>query len=76
MILKNNLLQTVCIPFAWNHEAVNTKILRKQGTWEGVIETYNIGVYIENYLLIVIGGIPWQVVYMLTIFPRDIAFNT
>lgn len=55
-------LQTICVPFAWNHKAVDTKALTVPGTWEGVIEIYNVGVYIENYLLIVIGGIPWQVI--------------
>lgn len=50
------------MPFAWNHEAVDTKALTIAGTWEGVIEIYNVGLYIENYLLIVIGGIPWQVI--------------
>lgn len=60
-MLQKPTMQTVCVPFAWNHKAVDTTALRG-GTWEGVIETYNIGVYIENYLLLVIGGIPWQVV--------------
>lgn len=54
---------TICVPFAWNHKAVDTKALTVPGTWEGVIEIYNVGVYIENYLLIVIGGIPWQVYF-------------
>ena len=53
--------QTICVPFAWTHKAVDTKALTIAGAWEGVIEIYNVGVYIENYLLIVIGGIPWQV---------------
>ena len=50
------------MPFALTHKAVDTKALTIPGTWEGVIEIYNVGVYIENYLLIIIGGIPWQVV--------------
>lgn len=31
------------------------------GTWAGVVDYRDVGVYIENYLLIIIGGIPWQV---------------
>nr|CAH0098348.1 unnamed protein product [Daphnia galeata] len=54
---------TICVPFAWTHKAVDTKALTIAGAWEGVIEIYNVGVYIENYLLIVIGGIPWQVYF-------------
>ncbi|EFX66306.1 hypothetical protein DAPPUDRAFT_302757 [Daphnia pulex] len=63
---------TICVPFAWTHKAVDTKALTIPGAWEGVIEIYNVGVYIENYLLIVIGGIPWQVVY----FQRVLACRT
>lgn len=29
--------------------------------WGGVVETRDLGVYIENYLLLIMGGIPWQV---------------
>lgn len=50
----------MCIPFAWNNPAVDMESLSSE-TWGGTIETYNIGVYVENYLLLIMGGIPWQV---------------
>ena len=54
------LLQILCVPFAWKHPDVYTETLT-DGAWSGKIELYNIGVYIENFLLLIIGGIPWQV---------------
>jgi high affinity choline transporter 7 len=42
-------------------------------TWGGTIKTHEIGIYTENYLLLIMGGIPWQV-FTLAIFP-DPLFN-
>lgn len=41
------------------NEAVDGDSLTS-GAWAGVVEYHNVGVYIENYLIIILGGIPWQ----------------
>ncbi|KAK4017954.1 hypothetical protein OUZ56_000028 [Daphnia magna] len=49
----------LCVPFAWSNPAVDMSST-SPATWGGTIETHNIGVYTENYLLLIMGGIPWQ----------------
>lgn len=60
----------LCVPFAWSNPAVDMSST-SPATWGGTIETHNIGVYTENYLLLIMGGIPWQVY-----FQRVLAFRT
>lgn len=56
MILKN---QVLCTPFAWMHPAVNREVLVTQD-WFGRIETKSIGLFMDYYLLLIFGGIPYQ----------------
>lgn len=67
--------KVLCVPFAWYNPVVDKEALAVPGSWEGVVEPYNIGVYIENYLLLVIGGIPWQVVHALRWESRDMMMS-
>ena len=50
----------MCIPFAWMHPAVNQKVLVNQD-WLGYVEPSSSGIFIDNYLLLIFGGIPYQV---------------
>ena len=52
--------QVLCIPFAWNHPAVDREILLKQD-WIGHVDLAESGVFIDYYLLLILGGIPYQV---------------
>ena len=53
-------MQSLCVPFAWSSPYVDSEKL-VPGSWEGSIETYQIAGYIENFLLLVLGGVPAQV---------------
>ena len=52
--------QVFCIPFVWNHPAIDKEAMT-QIDWIGSVNISSIGIYIDTYLLIILGGIPWQV---------------
>lgn len=51
----------LCIPFAWNHPAVG-KVSPTEMDWMGAVGN-QWGYYIDYGLLLVFGGIPWQVYF-------------
>ncbi|KAK2180844.1 hypothetical protein NP493_423g02008 [Ridgeia piscesae] len=57
----------LCIPFAWTHSAVTSIAETSRDanvTWLGVWpEDYWIGNYVDSALLLIFGGIPWQVYF-------------
>lgn len=50
----------ICIPFAWTNENV-AEISLQSVDWVGHLEPKQIGFYIDYGLLLMFGGIPWQV---------------
>ena len=50
----------MCIPFAWNHEAVEKMTLDSKD-WMGSVESGMELYYADYMLLLTFGGIPWQV---------------
>jgi solute carrier family 5 (high affinity choline transporter), member 7 len=52
--------QIFCIPFVWNHPSIDLDLVNK-ADWIGTVPTSSLGSYIDIYLLIILGGIPWQV---------------
>ena len=50
----------MCIPFAWNHEAVEEITVHSQD-WIGSVESGQEWYYADYFLLLTFGGIPWQV---------------
>lgn len=54
------LLQWLCIPFSLTNEAVGSLSLA-DCDWIGTVEPAAIGQYMDYGLLLVLGGIPWQV---------------
>ncbi|KAI0222413.1 High-affinity choline transporter 1 [Lamellibrachia satsuma] len=50
------------VPFAFNHPAV-TSISSTSHKWVGKLETSDIGLWIDSGLLLIFGGIPWQVYF-------------
>jgi high affinity choline transporter 7 len=54
------LPQVVCIPFAWFNEAV-TPITYDSQDWIGSIGEGQGWYYADYMLLLIFGGIPWQV---------------
>ncbi|CAG0886997.1 unnamed protein product [Darwinula stevensoni] len=57
----------LCIPFAWMHEAVGDPASQD---WIGTVDTKFIGVYIDSGLLLIFGGIPWQVYFQRVLSSR------
>lgn len=50
----------ICIPFAWTHEHVDMAAFNATA-FIGTVEPDKIWFYIDYGLLLVMGGIPWQV---------------
>ncbi|XP_041362801.1 high-affinity choline transporter 1-like [Gigantopelta aegis] len=57
------ILKWVSIPFAFTHEAVSPITVNATENWIGTLETDAVGTYIDTYLLLIFGGIPWQVYF-------------
>lgn len=52
----------MCIPFAWNNEHV-APLSSTDHDWIGKVENNEIFYYIDYGLLLIFGGIPWQVYF-------------
>ena len=52
--------QWLCIPFAWTHPAVG-QVVDDDKDWIGSVPASDMGLYFDYCLLLVFGGIPWQV---------------
>lgn len=49
-----------CVPFVWTHEAIDHEVLAKMDLI-GQVTLPSLATYLDIYLLIIFGGIPWQV---------------
>ncbi|KAL8597445.1 hypothetical protein ACOMHN_050943 [Nucella lapillus] len=56
-------------PFALTHEAVD--LSRVSDTWLGTVETDQVGRYVDTFLLLLMGGLPWQTYYQRVLACRD-----
>lgn len=52
----------MCIPFAWTNEHVQP-LTTTEHDWIGKVETGDLLSYIDYGLLLIFGGIPWQVYF-------------
>ena len=52
----------MCIPFAATHKAV-TNVAETKSEWIGEVKSIDIGYYIDLMLVLIFGGIPWQVYF-------------
>ena len=55
-------LQWISIPFAMTHEAVGDIRVNASSLWIGEVDPTYSGQYIDSFLLLIFGGIPWQVI--------------
>lgn len=46
----------------WNHEAIDHGLM-PQTDWLGSLPLSSLGTYIDSYLLMIFGGVPWQVYF-------------
>ncbi|KAK3709178.1 hypothetical protein RRG08_030857 [Elysia crispata] len=53
----------ISIPFAMTHEAVPNIAVNATENWVFPIESSTLPAYFDNYLLLMFGGIPWQVYF-------------
>jgi len=51
-----------CVPFVWTHEAIDHEVLAKMDLI-GQVTLPSLATYLDIYLLIIFGGIPWQVYF-------------
>ena len=54
----------------WTHPAVNHEAM-SEVDWIGTVPISSIGSYIDIYLLIILGGIPWQVYFQRVLASRS-----
>ena len=52
-------MQFLAFPFALNHPSVDMS--RVSATWPGQIDIGSLGSYIDQLIMVILGGIPWQV---------------
>ncbi|XP_022780106.1 high-affinity choline transporter 1-like [Stylophora pistillata] len=69
-VVYTDVIQLICIfvglwlsiPFAMTHKAV-TSITEDSSKWVGEIPTDQIGVWLDYAMLLICGGLPWQVYF-------------
>ncbi|KAK7506594.1 hypothetical protein BaRGS_00002069 [Batillaria attramentaria] len=64
----------VSLPFAMSHEAVSPITTNSSEVWVKTIDPSDTGYYIDCYLVLIFGGIPWQV-YFQRVLSAKTAFN-
>ena len=60
----------LCIPFAWNNKAV-APLSSDADDWLGELKGSDLGVYSDSFLLLIFGGIPWQVYFQRVLSSRS-----
>ena len=63
IFMIHNVLQCVVVPFAYKSDLIdqNWQFPGEQRKWLGTIDSAVIGKYVDDYLLLICGGVPWQV---------------
>ncbi|KAL8610188.1 hypothetical protein ACOMHN_005961 [Nucella lapillus] len=77
-VAYTDVVQLICmfiglwvgIPFAMTHEA--SKPITGDTAWVGELSTANIGSFVDFYLLMTFGGIPWQVYWQRALSARSV----
>ena len=54
------MFQLLSAPFAYQNKAVSENAFSSRD-WLGKVDTKDIGHWIDSFLLLLLGGIPWQV---------------
>jgi len=54
------MFQLLSAPFAYQNKAVSENAF-SSGDWLGKVDKKDIGLWIDSFLLLLLGGIPWQV---------------
>ncbi|KAG1651842.1 High-affinity choline transporter 1 [Nymphon striatum] len=59
----------LCVPFAMTNKAVSSINLNVTD-WIGTVDTTHIGQFIDTYIFLIFGGIPWQVYFQRVLSSR------
>ncbi|XP_047134601.1 high-affinity choline transporter 1 [Hydra vulgaris] len=78
-VAYTDVVQLICIffglwitvPFAMTHAQVH-KLANTRNQWIGNIESRNLGVWLDSALLLVFGGIPWQVYFQRVLSAKSV----
>ena len=70
LFLKPCILQWICIPFAMTNEVVENITLNSTTQWVRTVDGAGAGVYADSFLLLVFGGVPWQVYFQRVLSAR------
>nr|XP_022316621.1 high-affinity choline transporter 1-like isoform X2 [Crassostrea virginica]XP_022316628.1 high-affinity choline transporter 1-like isoform X2 [Crassostrea virginica]XP_022316636.1 high-affinity choline transporter 1-like isoform X2 [Crassostrea virginica] len=60
----------ICIPFAMTNEVVENITLNSTTQWVRTVDGAGAGVYADSFLLLVFGGVPWQVYFQRVLSAR------
>nr|KAG5700863.1 hypothetical protein BaRGS_012270 [Batillaria attramentaria] len=78
-VAYTDVIQLTCIfiglwvglPFAMKHEAAGS--ILESTHWLGTLDTASIGTFVDLYLLLIFGGIPWQVFWQRALSAKTVA---
>ncbi|XP_012934956.1 high-affinity choline transporter 1 [Aplysia californica] len=79
-VAYTDVIQLICmfiglwltIPFAMTHEAVDSITTNSSDKWLGSLEGSYAANYIDYYLLLICGGIPWQVYWQRALSAKSV----
>lgn len=68
------LSQWLSIPFAMTNEHVTSITTNSSAVWIKELEPKYVGYYMDSFMLLILGGIPWQA-YFQRVLSANSAFN-
>jgi high affinity choline transporter 7 len=64
--------QWLCVPFAMTNELVENISVNSSTEWIKEVDGERVGVYIDSFLMLAFGGIPWQVYFQRVLSARTV----
>ncbi|XP_048763869.1 high-affinity choline transporter 1-like [Ostrea edulis] len=62
----------LCIPFAMTNELVENISVNSSAVWIKEVDPVYVGVYMDSFLLLIFGGLPWQVYFQRVLSARTV----
>lgn len=64
--------QWLCVPFAMTNDLVENISVNSSTEWIKEVDPVFVGVYIDSFLLLIFGGLPWQVYFQRVLSARTV----
>lgn len=64
--------QWICVPFAMTSDLVENISVNSSTEWIQEVDPVFVGVYIDSFLLLIFGGLPWQVYFQRVLSARTV----